>query len=63
MRQARKDRSVPFKEWWAQEREKVQAKEHMDPAVLVMWRSSMELSPEYGAELRAFWNLPEDFTF
>ncbi|MCH8008658.1 MAG: hydantoinase B/oxoprolinase family protein, partial [Chloroflexi bacterium] len=63
MRQARKDRSIPFKEWWAQEREKVQAKENMDSAVLDMWRSSMELSPEYGAELRAFWKLPEDFTF
>ena len=63
MRQARKGRSVPFKQWWAKEREKVQAKENMDPAIIEMWRSSMELSPEYGTELRAFWKLPEDFTF
>jgi len=35
----------------------------MDPAVLDMWRSSMALSPDYGAELRAFWNLPDDFEF
>ncbi len=63
MRQARKERSVPFKEWWAQERERVIAKENMNVAVQDMWRSSMELSPEYGAELRAFWQLPEDFTF
>ena len=35
----------------------------MDDAVLAMWRSSMALSPEYGRELRAFWNLPEDFNF
>ena len=35
----------------------------MDPAVLEMWRSSMELSPEYGDELRRFWKLPEDFVF
>jgi hypothetical protein len=23
----------------------------------------MELTPEYGRELRAFWKLPEDFCF
>jgi N-methylhydantoinase B/oxoprolinase/acetone carboxylase alpha subunit len=63
MREARKSRSVPFKEWWAQERDKVAAKENMDPAVLTMWHTSMELSPDYGAEIRAFWKLPEDFTF
>ena len=63
MRQVRKQRSVPFKEWWQQERGRVMAKENMATAVTDMWRSSMELSPGYGAELRAFWNLPEDFTF
>jgi hypothetical protein len=35
----------------------------MSDAVLRMWRSSMELSPDYGRELREFWKLPEDFTF
>ena len=63
MREARKQRGVPFREWWQQERGKVLAKENMASAVVDMWRSSMELSPEYGAELRAFWQLPEDFTF
>jgi len=63
IREARKTKAVPFKEWWAKERKKVAAGENMDDAVLAMWRSSMALSPEYGAELRAFWNLPEDFTF
>ena len=63
MRQARKQRSVPFREWWQQERERILAKENMATAVTDMWRSSMELSPGYGAELRAFWTLPEDFTF
>jgi len=63
IREERKAKAVPFKEWWAKEREKVAAGEDMDEAVLAMWRSSMALSPEYGAELRAFWNLPEDFTF
>ena len=63
IREARKTKAVPFKEWWTKEREKVAAGENMDDAVLAMWRSSMALSPEYGRELRAFWNLPEDFNF
>ena len=63
IRGRRKQKAVPFKDWWAEERKKVAAKENMDPAVLSMWRSSMDLSPDYGAELRAFWNLPADFEF
>ena len=39
------------------------ASENMDAAVPEMWRSSMALSPSYGEELRAFWQLPDDFTF
>jgi hypothetical protein len=63
MRAARKRRGVPFKDWWKRERVKILAKKNMSDAVLEMWRSSMELSPEYGQELRAFWKLPKDFTF
>ncbi|MDH3211373.1 MAG: hydantoinase B/oxoprolinase family protein [Myxococcales bacterium] len=63
IREERKRRAVPFKQWWAQEKQQVAARENMDPAVLTMWRTSMELSPDYGAELRAFWDLPEDFEF
>jgi N-methylhydantoinase B/oxoprolinase/acetone carboxylase alpha subunit len=63
IREERKKRAAPFKEWWAKERQKVRAQENMDPAVLRMWASSMELSPAYAAELRAFWQLPEDFVF
>ncbi|MCZ7631396.1 MAG: hydantoinase B/oxoprolinase family protein [Microthrixaceae bacterium] len=63
IREKRKQRAVPFREWWTAEREKVAAKENMDPAVLEMWRSSMSLSPDFGAELRAFWGLPDDFEF
>jgi len=63
IRKERKKRALPFRDWWAQEREKVAARENMDPAVLDMWRTSMELSPDYADELRAFWNLPEDFEF
>jgi hypothetical protein len=63
IRDARKARGVPFKEWWSQEREKIQAREGMHEAVINMWKSSMSLSPEYAAQLRGFWNLPEDFEF
>jgi N-methylhydantoinase B/oxoprolinase/acetone carboxylase alpha subunit len=63
LRAARVQRGVPFREWWRDERRKVLAKEGMDPAVHTMWRTSMELSPAYAAELRAFWKLPDDFEF
>lgn len=63
IREERKRRAVPFKEWWAEERKKVAERENMAPAVLEMWRQSMELSPDYGAEIRTFWDLPADFEF
>jgi N-methylhydantoinase B/acetone carboxylase alpha subunit len=63
IRKARKKRGVPFRDWWRRERKKVQARENMDEAVIEMWRTSMELSPDYARELREFWKLPEDFTF
>ena len=63
IRKARLARAVPFREWWAGEREKVAAQENMDPAILRMWSTSMELSPNYARELRSFWNLPDDFEF
>lgn len=63
IRAARKQRGVPFRDWWVAERTKVQAKENMDPAVTQMWRDSMRLSPDYARDLRAFWQLPADFEF
>jgi N-methylhydantoinase B/oxoprolinase/acetone carboxylase alpha subunit len=63
IREQRKQRGVPFRQWWRQEREKILAKENMASAVLHMWRTSMELSPDYGREIRAFWRLPDDFAF
>jgi N-methylhydantoinase B/oxoprolinase/acetone carboxylase alpha subunit len=63
IRKNRIKRAVPFKQWWEKERKKVEGQQNMDPAAVQMWRSSMELSPKYAAELRAFWQLPEDFTF
>ena len=63
IRKRRKDEAIPFKEWWDEERKKVQAQENMNPAILRMWISSMDLSPTYAEELRAFWKLPSDFVF
>jgi N-methylhydantoinase B/oxoprolinase/acetone carboxylase alpha subunit len=63
IRKARKQRGIPFKDWWKQERQKVQSGEGMADAVKNMWRTSMELSPGYAAELKAFWQLPDDFTY
>ncbi|MFN8544470.1 MAG: hydantoinase B/oxoprolinase family protein [Candidatus Binatia bacterium] len=63
IRAARKQRGVPFRDWWRQEREKIRAGENMAPPVTEMWRTAMQLSPGYATELRAFWNLPDDFTF
>jgi N-methylhydantoinase B/oxoprolinase/acetone carboxylase alpha subunit len=63
IRAKRKKQAIPFKDWWAKERTRVTARENMDPAVLHMWRTSMELSPDYGDEIRAFWALPADFRF
>ncbi len=63
IREKRKQRGIPFRDWWKQEREKILARENMADAVLAMWRSSMALSPDYANELRAFWKLPDDFTF
>jgi N-methylhydantoinase B/oxoprolinase/acetone carboxylase alpha subunit len=63
LRQQRKQQAVPFKEWWAAERAKVAATENMDAAVVTMWNTSMELSPAYGAGIRSFWKLADDFTF
>jgi N-methylhydantoinase B/oxoprolinase/acetone carboxylase alpha subunit len=63
MREARRKRAVPFKEWWQAERRRIQAKENMADAVVDMWRKSMELSPGYAEELRAFWGFADDFVF
>jgi hypothetical protein len=63
MREARKKRAIPFKEWWQAERRRIQAKETMATAVVDMWRQSMELSPGYAQELRAFWGFADDFVF
>jgi len=63
IREQRKARGIPFRQWWKQEREKILRRERMDDAVKTMWATACELSPDYGRDLKAFWKLPEDFDF
>ena len=46
IRKERIAKAVPFKEWWAEGRKRVENGENMHEAVLHMGRSSMELSPD-----------------
>jgi len=56
-------RAVPVRDWIAQERERrVLSRDVIEP-VRNMYRSSMELSPQWAAQYRAFWNLDDEFTF
>jgi N-methylhydantoinase B/acetone carboxylase alpha subunit len=61
-RRRRLERARPTAEWWAEQRERVLAQDLIDP-VKVMIAESMRLSPEWAAEYRGFWDLPEDFEF
>jgi hypothetical protein len=63
MRARRKSRGIPFREWWAEERQRVAAGEGIHDAVKEMFRGSMTLTPSYGEAIRSFWQLPDDFTF
>jgi N-methylhydantoinase B/acetone carboxylase alpha subunit len=59
---ARAARAISTQEWIEGERERVLARDVIAP-VADMYRSSFDISPEWAAEYRAFWNLNEDFTF
>ena len=61
-RRRRLERSRPTAEWWAEQRERLLAQELIEP-VKVMLAESMRLSPEWAAEFRGFWDLPEAFDF
>jgi len=61
-RRRRLERARPFREWWAEQRERVLAGDIIEP-VKVGYEESMKLSPRWAAEFRGFWDLPEDFTF
>jgi N-methylhydantoinase B/acetone carboxylase alpha subunit len=61
-RRRRLERARPASEWWAQQRQRILDQNLIDP-VKAMYAESMRLGPEYAAEFRGFWDLPEDFDF
>lgn len=60
IRQERLRRGRPVKEWMAEERQRILAKE-ASVQVRHMYAGSFALSPKFLAEFRSFWNLPEDW--
>ena len=59
----RGERAVPVRDWISKERaRRVLPKDVIEP-VRNMYRSSMELSSEWAAQYRNFWNLDDDFTY
>lgn len=62
MRKKRLERSQDASAYFAAERKRVEEKKFIKP-VREMYRSSMELSPEWAAKFRSFWKLSEDWTF
>jgi N-methylhydantoinase B/oxoprolinase/acetone carboxylase alpha subunit/acetone carboxylase gamma subunit len=61
-RARRLQRARPASEWWALQRERV-LERRLSNQIKVMLAESMLLSPEFAAEYRGFWDLPEDFEF
>ncbi|HYF27365.1 MAG TPA: hydantoinase B/oxoprolinase family protein [Baekduia sp.] len=62
VRRRRLERARPAQEWWAEQRQRVLDQDLIDP-VKVMFSESMRLDPDFAAEFRGFWDLPEDFDF
>jgi hypothetical protein len=62
LREERRDRAMPVREWLAREREVVLARD-VEPVVQRMYAESMRLSERWAADFREFWELPEDFAF
>jgi len=61
IREERKENSVPFDEFFALQKKKVETGDLIEP-IKEMLRGSMELSPEWAGEFRGFWKLDDDFT-
>jgi acetone carboxylase, alpha subunit len=59
-RKRRLERARPLREWWSEQRERVLARDAIEP-VKIMYAECMRLSPRWAAEYRGFWDLPETF--
>ncbi len=56
----RLERSVPVRDWWAEQRERVIRQDMIEP-VRTGLAESMKLSGRWAAEFRGFWDLDSDF--
>jgi N-methylhydantoinase B/acetone carboxylase alpha subunit len=61
-RAERGEKAVPVREWMKAERERILARDMIEP-VQRMYAESMRLSDDWAREFREFWHLPEDFEF
>jgi uncharacterized protein YbjT (DUF2867 family) len=61
MRQQRLDRSEDAETFFDRQRQRVLDKDFIKP-VRDMYKSSMDLSPEWDQKFRDFWNLPADWS-
>jgi len=62
IRRQRAERSLPTRAWVEKERERVLAGGFLRE-VRECYNACMDLSPQWAAKVRAFWDLPPDFTF
>ena len=61
-RKERLERGTPTKEWWRKSRQRVISGE-FPPLLKAMYNDSLAKGERWPEEFRAFWNLPENFTF
>ncbi len=61
VRETRRRRVRPVREWYEAERRRI-LDGRLSKPVRDMYRSSIDLSRGWGREFKAFWKLPEDFT-
>ena len=62
MKQKRLAKAKPFKEWWGEERKKLQAGD-LEPWIKASYNESIARSQNWKTEFRQFWALAEDATF
>jgi acetone carboxylase alpha subunit len=60
MREERAAKAVPVREWMKTERERILARDMIEP-VQRMYAESMRLSERWAREFREFWDLPEEW--
>jgi len=56
----RREKSLPFDEFWEQERWKITEDMLIEP-VKLMYSESLKLSTKWAKKFLEFWRLPEDF--